>query len=62
MFVECVRLFGYMLEIGCVSVNKMIEVGGSKKVIKGSIERVVRYVFIKGLVELLIVDVYEVII
>ena len=62
LFAECVRLFGYMLETGCVSANKTTEVGGSKKVTKGSIERAVRYAFIKGSAELLTVDVYETII
>ena len=62
LFAECVRLFGYMLETGCVSANKTTEVGGSKKVTKGSIERAVRYAFIKGSAELLTVDVYEAII
>ena len=52
LFAECVRLFGYMLETGCVSANKTTEVGGSKKVTKGSIERAVRYAFILSLIHI----------
>ena len=59
LFAACVRLFGYLLETGCVSANKTTEVGGSKKVTKGSIERATRYAFKRGLSKLLIADVYE---
>lgn len=59
LFASCIRLFGYMLETGCVSANKTTEVGGSKKVTKGSIERAVRYAFKRGSDALLTTEVYE---
>lgn len=59
LFAACLRLFGYLLETGCVSANKTTEVGGSKKVTKGSIERATRYAFTKGSQKLLTPEVYE---
>ena len=42
-----------------MSANKTTEVGGSKKVTKGSIERAVRYAFKRGSDALLTTEVYE---
>ena len=59
LFASCVQLFGYLLETGCVSANKTTEIGGSKKVTKGSIERAVRHAFRKGSSKLITMDVYK---
>jgi len=59
LFAACIQLFGYLIETGCVSANKTTEIGGSKKVTKGSIERAVRHAFRKGSSELITMDVYK---
>lgn len=59
LFGVSISLFGYMLETGCISANRTTEVGGSKKVTKGSVERAVRYAFNRGSKDLLTLDVYK---